>query len=42
MNKQQENNRNKLKETKPRVLDKILAHEHEMIPRIQLQWRTGK
>ena len=42
MNKQQENNRNKLKETKPRVLDKILAHEHEMIPRIQLQWRTWK
>lgn len=38
--KKEKTSREKLREKKPRVLDKILAHEHEQIPRIQLQWRT--
>jgi len=40
--KKEKTSREKLREKKPKVLDKILAHEHEQIPRIQLQWRTGK
>lgn len=40
--KKEKTNREKLKEKKPKVLDKILAHETELIPRIQLQWRTAK
>lgn len=39
MNEKEKSNREKLKERKPKVLDKILAHENEQIPRIQLQWR---
>lgn len=42
MNKKEINNREKLRQRKPLVLDKILKHENEQIPRIQLQWRTGK
>ena len=42
MKEKEKSNRDKLKEKKPLVLDKILKYEHEQIPRIQLQWRTGK
>ena len=37
MREKEKTSREKLRERKPKVLSKILAHEHEMIPRIQLQ-----
>jgi MoaA/NifB/PqqE/SkfB family radical SAM enzyme len=37
--KKEKTGRDILREKKPRVLEKILEHEHEQIPRIQLQWR---
>jgi MoaA/NifB/PqqE/SkfB family radical SAM enzyme len=37
MKEKEKTSREKLRERKPLVLDKIIAHEHEMIPRIQLQ-----
>lgn len=37
MNKKEKSNREKLKERKPKVLEKILKYEKEQIPRIQFQ-----
>jgi MoaA/NifB/PqqE/SkfB family radical SAM enzyme len=42
MKEKEKSNRDKLRERKPKVLDKIIVHEKEQIPRIQLQWRTGE
>ena len=39
LTKQQQANREKLRQNKPLVLEKILKHEKEVIPRLQLQWR---
>lgn len=39
LTKQQQANREKLRQKKPLVLEKILKHEKEKIPRLQLQWR---
>jgi len=42
MNEKEKNNREKLRQKKPLVYKKIIEHENEQIPRIQLQWRTHK
>jgi len=42
LNEKEKNNRNKLKEKKPLVYKKNKENEGKQIPRIQLQWRTGK